>query len=174
MLKIHPVHNAHGPRGNKVARNHPHRGVRHGRVGQALAKRRLNLVAQLAGRLLRAVQRHLVGNADPVGILGHMALGLQLLVHLGPKTVHQHNFDAHALDHGQVLRQVRQLARCHRFARNADHKSLVAKLVDIRRHRAKPGYEGEIEDGGHGWWCGERVGCLPANVPKAGWAPLAE
>ena len=56
-----------------------------------------------------------------------MAFGLELLVHLGPKAMHQHDFDAHALDHGQVLRQVRQLARCNGLARNADDKSLVPR-----------------------------------------------
>jgi hypothetical protein len=37
-------------------------------------------------------------------------LAAQLLVHLWAKAVHQHELHAHALDHGQILRQVVQLA----------------------------------------------------------------
>jgi hypothetical protein len=80
---------------------------------------------------------------------GPRALGCQLFVHLGAKAVHQHDLHAHALDHGQVLRQVVQLAGGNGLARNADHKGLVAELVDVGRHRPEPGHEGEIEDGGH-------------------------
>ena len=150
MLKIHAVHNAHRPRGQEVAADHPHGGVGHRRIGQALAERGFNLVAQLPGRLLRAVQRYFVGDADAVRILGHMAFGLQLLVHLRPKTVHQHNLHPHGLDHRQVLRNMRQLPRRNRLARHAHHKGLVAELVDIRRHGPEPGHEREVEDGSHG------------------------
>jgi hypothetical protein len=90
-----------------------------------------------------------------VAVLGGVALGLELLVHLRAKAVHQHNLDAHALDHGQVLRQAVQLARGNGLARNAHHKRLVAELVDVRRNRPEPGDEGEIEDRGH---CGQVVG----------------
>ena len=146
MFEVHAVHNAHGARGDEVTGDDANGGIRHGRVGQALAKGRFYLVAQLACGLLGAVQRHFVGNADAVAVFGGVALGLELLVHLGPKAVHQHHFHAHALDHGQVLRQVRQLARRNGLARHSHHKGLVAKLVDVRRHRAEPGHEGEIED----------------------------
>ena len=146
MLEVHTVDDAHRPRGDEVARDHPHRGVGHRRIGQALAEGGFYLVAQLAGGLLRAVQRHLVGDADAVRILGRMALGLELLVHLRAKTVHQHDLHAHALDHGQVLREVRQFACGNRLTRDADHKGLVAELVDVGRNRPEPGHEGEIEN----------------------------
>ena len=83
-------------------------------------------------------------------ILGLVPLGLQLLVHLRAKAVHQHDLDAHGLDHGQVLRDVVQLAGRDGFTREPHHEGLVAELVDVGRHRAEPGHEGEVEDGGHG------------------------
>ncbi len=149
MLEINAVHNAHGPGRDEVTRDHPHGGIRHGRVGQALAEGGLNLVAQLPGGLLRAVQRHLVGDADAMRVFGGVALGLELFVHLRPETMHQHDLHAHTLNHRQVLRQMVQLARGDGFARNAHHKGLVAKFVDVRRDRAEPRNEGEIEDSGH-------------------------
>ncbi len=79
-----------------------------------------------------------------------MAFGLQLLVHLGPKAVHQHNLDPHALDHGQILRQMGQLASGDGLTGNAHHEGLVAKLVDVGGNRTKPRHKGEIENGAHG------------------------
>jgi hypothetical protein len=79
-----------------------------------------------------------------------MALGLELLVDLRAKAVHQHDLHAHALDQRQVLRDVLQLAGGDGLAGDADHEGLAAVHVDVGRHRAEPGHEGEIEDGGHG------------------------
>ncbi|MOA36618.1 hypothetical protein D3C78_1581520 [compost metagenome] len=79
-----------------------------------------------------------------------MALGLQLLVDLGAKTVDQHDAHAHGLDHRQILGNARELARGNGFARDTDDEGLVAEFVDIRRNRTEPGNEGEVEDGGHG------------------------
>ena len=150
MLKIHAIDNAHGARGNKVAGNDADGRASHRRVGQTLAEGGFNFIAQLACSLLRAVECHAVGDAHAVGILRFVALGAQLLVDLGPKAMHQHHFHAHALDHGQVLRKVRQLAGGNGFTADRDHKRLVAKLVDVGCHRAEPGDKGEIEDRGHG------------------------
>ena len=133
MHEIHPVHNAHGPCGDEVARNHPHRGARHGRVGQALAEGGFDLVTQLARSLLRAVEGHAVGDADAVRVLGRVALGRELFIDLRAKAVHQHDLHAHALDQRQVLRQVLQLARRNRLARDADHKGLAPVHVDVGR-----------------------------------------
>jgi hypothetical protein len=54
----------------------------HRRVGQALAEGGLDLVAQLAGGFLRAVERHFVGDAHAVRVARGVALGLELFVHL--------------------------------------------------------------------------------------------
>ncbi len=148
--EIHAVHNAHRPGRDEVARQHPHGGARHGRVGQTLAESGFDLVAQLASSFLGAVQSHAVGDADAVGIFGRVALGGQLFVDLGAKAVHQHDFHAHALDQRQVLRQVLQLARGNGLARDAHHKGLAPVHVDVRRHRPEPGHEGEVENCGHG------------------------
>ncbi|MCY1533662.1 hypothetical protein D9M68_690020 [compost metagenome] len=150
MLEVHPVDHAHGARGDEVARDHAHRRAGHGRVGQALAEGGFDLVAQLARGLLRRVERHGVGDADAVRVLRLVALGRQLLVDLRAEAVHQHDLDAHALDQGQVLRDVLQLARRDGLARQRDHEGLAAVRVDVGRDRAEPGHEGEIEDGGHG------------------------
>ena len=75
-----------------------------------------------------------------------MAFGLELLVDLRAKTVHQHHLDTHALNHCQVLRQVRQFAGGDGFSGNAHHKGLVAKFVDVRCHRPEPGHKGEVEN----------------------------
>ena len=150
MLEVHPVDNSDRARSDEVTRQNPYRGASHGRIGQALAESRFDLVAQLAGRFLGAVQRHLVGDPYAMRITRCMALGLELLVHLRAKPVHQHDFHAHALHHGQVLCQVLQLARSNGFATHANYKGLMAELVDVGCHRAKPGHKGEVENSGHG------------------------
>ena len=83
-------------------------------------------------------------------ILAGVPLGLELLVDLRAKAVHQHNLHAHALDHGQVLCQIGQFACSNGLATHTNHEGLVAKFVDIWRYRAKPRHEGEIENSGHG------------------------
>ena len=150
MLKIHAVHNTDWPCSDEIARQHTHRGAGHRCVRQALAEGGLNLEAQLAGGLLGAVERDLVGNAHAVRVARLVALGLQLLVDLGPKAVHQHDLHAHALDHGQILRDVGQLVRGNRLTRHAHDKGLAPVHVDIGRHGAEPGHESEVENGGHG------------------------
>jgi hypothetical protein len=64
--------------------------------------------------------------------------------------VHQHDLDAHGLDHCQILDDGAELARINGFTGQAHHKGLVSELVDIGGHRPEPGNKGEIEDGGHG------------------------
>lgn len=60
-----------------------------------------------------------------------MALGLELLVHLRPEAVHQHDLHAH-VDQGQVPRQVlAALAGGNRLATDADHEGLAAVRVDV-------------------------------------------
>ena len=81
-----------------------------------------------------------------------MPFGQQLLVDLGPKAVHQHHLDAHALDQGQVLHQVGQFASRNGFARNAHDKGFAPVHVDIGRYRSKPGHKGEVKNGRHGVW----------------------
>ena len=79
-----------------------------------------------------------------------MPLGGQLFIHLRAEAVHQHDLDPHGLDQRQVLRNVVQLAGGNGLTRQPDHKGLVAKLVDVGRHRPEPGHESEIENGRHG------------------------
>ena len=76
-----------------------------------------------------------------------MPLGRQLLIDLRPKAVHQHDLDAHALNEGQVLGNVLQLARRNGLAGHAHHEGFAPVQVDVGRHRAKPGHEGKIENG---------------------------
>ena len=63
VFEINPIDNADRPGGDEVAGDHAHRRAGHGRVGQALAEGRFNLVAQLAGGFLRTVQRHRIRDA---------------------------------------------------------------------------------------------------------------
>ena len=66
VLEIDAVQNADRTRGNEIARQDTYRRAGHGCVGQALAERCLDFVAQLAGRLLGTVERHPVGDAHAV------------------------------------------------------------------------------------------------------------
>jgi len=148
--EVHPVDDAHRAGGQEVARHHAHAGAGHGGVGQALAEGGFDLVAQLAGGLLRAVQRDGVGHAHAVVVARLLALEAQLFIHLRAKAVHQHDLHAHGLDQRQILHDALQLAGGDGFARDAHHESLVAEFVDVRGHRPEPGNEGEIENRGHG------------------------
>ena len=93
--EVDAVDDADGPRREEIARDDAHRRVGHRRVGQALRERGLDLEAQLAGGLLRAVERHLVGDADAVAVARRVVLGLELVVDLRPEAVHQHQLHAH-------------------------------------------------------------------------------
>jgi len=84
-------------------------------------------------------------------IFRDVTLGLELLVYLWAKAVYQHHFDAHALDHGQVLHQTGQFASLDGLTRNGHHKSFATVHVYVGRDRAEPGDECEIENGGHGF-----------------------
>ena len=79
-----------------------------------------------------------------------MAFGLELLIHLRAKPVHQHHFHAHALNHGQVLHQAGQFAGFYRLACDGDHKGFATVHVYVGGDRAEPGDEGEIENSRHG------------------------
>ena len=147
--EVDAVDDAHRPRGEEVARHHAHRGVGHRRVRQALRERGLDLEAQLAGGFLRGVQRHRVGDAQPMAEARHMALGGELLVHLRPKAVHQHQLDAHRVQDRQVLHEGVELARGDQLAGHRHDEGLAAVGVDVRRDGAKPGHEGVREDEAH-------------------------
>ena len=66
MLKVDAIHNPHGAGGDEVARNHPHGGIGHWRIGQTLAERCFNFVTQLSGGFLCAIQRDLIRNPNAV------------------------------------------------------------------------------------------------------------
>ena len=149
MLEVDTVQDAHGPRRQKVARDHTHRGVGHGRIGQALRKRGFDLKAQLPSSLLRAVQRHGVGDANAMAEARDMALGRKLLGHLRPKAMHQHQLDAHGMQDGQILHKSIELARCNQLPGHGHDKRLAVVRVDVGRHRAKPGHEGVGENKAH-------------------------
>ena len=103
--EVDAVDDADRPRGQEVARDHAHGRVGHRRVRQPLRERGLDLEAQLAGGLLRAVERHRVGDAHAVAEARRVALRAQLLVDLRPEAVHQHELDAHRMQDRQVLRE---------------------------------------------------------------------
>ncbi len=76
-------------------------------------------------------------------------LAAQLLVHLRPEAVHQHELDAHRVQDRQVLHEGVELAGGDQLAGHRDHEGLAAVGVDVRRHRAEPGHEGVREDEAH-------------------------
>ena len=147
--EVHAVDNAHGAGREEVARDYAHARTGHGCVGQALAEGGFDLVTQLAGRFLGAIESDGVGHAHAVVVARLLALEAQLLVDLGAETVHQHDLHAHGLDHGQILHDGAELAGIDGFTGQAHHKGLVSELVDIGGHGPEPGDKGEVENGGH-------------------------
>ena len=144
--EVDAVDDADRLRRQEVARDDAHDRVGHRRVRQALRERRLDLEAQLAGRLLGAVERDLVGDAQAVAVARRVALRAQLLVDLRPKAVHQDDLDAHRLQDRQVLRERGELAGGDQLAGDRDHEGLAVVGVDVRRDRAEPRHEGVRED----------------------------
>jgi hypothetical protein len=108
-----------------------------------------DLEAQLAGGFLRGIQRHRIGDAQPMAEARHMAFGGQLFVHLWPETVHQHQLDPHRMQDRQVLNEGIELARGDQFAGHGHHEGLAAVGVHVRRDGTKPGHEGVGEDEAH-------------------------
>ena len=148
--EVDAVDDADRPRGEEVARHHAHDRVGHRRVRQALRERGLDLEAQLAGGLLRAVERDRVGDAQAVAEARRVALDAQLLVDLRPEAVHQHQLDAHRVQDRQVLREAVELAGGDQLAGDRDDEGLAAVGVDVRRDGAEPRHEGVGEDEAHG------------------------
>ena len=120
-----------------------------GVFGRPLREGGFDLEAQLAGGFLRAVERHAVGDALAVREARGVALGLELLVHLRAKAMHQHQLDAHRVQDREVLHEGVQLARGDRLADQPDHEGLAVVGVDVRRDRAEPGNEGVREHEAH-------------------------
>ena len=88
--------------------------------------------------------------------------------------MHQNYFNAHALNHGEVLGEVGQLARSDGFTRNANDKSLVAKLVNVGCDRTKPRNKGKVKYGGHGQSLGrESVALSQCIAEKSPWGALS-
>ena len=86
--------------------------------------------------------------------------------------MHQNHFNAHALNHGQVLGEMGQLSRRDRFTRNANDKSLVAKLVNVGCDRAKPRHKGKVKYRGHGQSLRrESVALSQCIAEKSPWGP---
>lgn len=79
-----------------------------------------------------------------------MTLGLELLVDLGPETMHQHNLHTHTLYERQILCNVLQFPGGYRFTCNAYYEGFTPVRVDVRCHRTEPRYKREIEHGRHG------------------------
>ena len=96
-----------------------------------------------------------------------MALGRQLLGHLRPEAVHQHQLDAHGVQDGQVLNEGVELARRNRLAGQRHHEGLAAVGVDVGRHGAEPGDEGVREDEAHGGDGGVAGLCRSASGQRA-------
>ncbi len=119
-----------------------------------MRERGLDLEAQLAGGLLGAVERHLVGDADAVAVARRMILGLQLVVDLRPEAVHQHQLHAHRVKDGQILHQRVELACGNHLAGDRHDEGLAVIGVDVRRHGTEPGHEGVGEDQiqAHKYW----------------------
>ena len=149
MLKIHTIDDAHRSRGDEIARDDANGRACHGRIRQALAECRFDFITQLPGGLLRAVQRHAVGDANAVRVFRLVTFGFELLIYLWAKAVHQHHFHAHALDHGQVLHQARQFPCLYSLTCNSNYKSFASVHVYVRCNRAEPGDKSEIENCGH-------------------------
>ena len=169
--EVDAVDDAHGPRGEEVARHDAHGRVGHRRVGQALRERGLDLEAQLAGGLLRAVERHLVGDADAVAVARRVVLGLELVVDLRPEAVHQHQLHAHRVQDGQILHQRVELARGDHLAGDRHDEGLAVIGMDVRRHGAEPGHErvGKDQVEAHGW----RLSVVSRALCRTGVNPIS-
>ena len=79
-----------------------------------------------------------------------MAFGRQLLGHLRPKAVHQHELDAHRMQDGEVLHEGVELACGDQFTSHGHDEGLAVIGVDVGRDSAKPGDEVVRDVGAHG------------------------
>ena len=139
---VHPVHDAHRPGQCEIARHHPDPGIGHRRVGQPLREPRLHVVADRAGRFLRAFQCHRVGDAQTVVVLRCLPAKPQLLVDLWPAAIDDHDVDADRVKQAQILDQrIERTAGGRHLARNAHHEGLPPELVDVGRHLSQPVHE---------------------------------
>ena len=164
---VHPVHDAHRPGQREIARHHPDAGIGHRRVGQPLREPRLHVVADRAGRFLRAFQCHRVGDAQTVVVLRCLSAQPQLLVDLWPAAIDDHDVDADRVQQAQILDQrIERTAGGRHLARNAHHEGLSPELVDVGRYLSQPVHElpvlfgqpfGGRQAGGGRGWKGHRV-----------------
>ena len=89
-------------------------------------------------------------------------LAAQLLVHLRPEAVHEHQLDAHRVQDREVLHEGIQLAGGDQLAGHRDDEGLAAVSVDVRRDRAEPRNEGVRKHEAHGRATPARCAAPPA------------
>jgi hypothetical protein len=106
--------------------------VRHRRVRQALADRRLDIQTHFAGRFFRGLQGARVGNAHAVRKLGFHAVQAHLLFDLRSRAVHQNDLDAHGLQQRDIGHERIQEPLMHHFAAETDDERLVTERMDVR------------------------------------------
>ncbi len=144
MPVVHAVDDAHGARGNEVARGHLDARPGHGRVGQPHGEACLDLHTHRTRRLHDAPQCILVGDAHAVD---HLHLGtaqLQPLFDLGARAVYQHQPDSQAVEQGDVMDETGEGAVGDRFTAEGEHHGAATVRVDIGRSLAEPAYEGVV------------------------------
>jgi len=108
---------------------------------QALREGGLDVEADLAGGLLGALERPCVGDAHAAMKARLQSLQPHLRLNLRPRSVHQHQADAHRMQQRQVVHQRRQTPGLDQFAAEADHERAAAMRVHVRRDVAQPGDE---------------------------------
>ena len=140
-MQIHAVAHAHRLGGDEIAAGDADVGAGHGRIGQAHGEQRFDFHPHRAGGFLDAFQGVIVGDAQAVDVADRGAAFGQLFLDLRPRTMHQHQAHAQAVEQVEVVRQRDELAFAHHFAAEGDDESLAAKLVDIRRGGAEPLHE---------------------------------
>ncbi|MNQ26856.1 hypothetical protein D3C85_401020 [compost metagenome] len=131
--------------------------MRHRRVGQTLAERRLDVQADFAGGFLGAFERGGVGGGQASVELMGEPLQAQLLIDLRARAVHQHQPDSQRRQQGQVLNQRIQRARLHKFAAKRHHEGLASERMHIGGDISEPSHKlggGEFGGfkGGDGVW----------------------
>src|SRR6185437_1105611 len=125
----------------EVAADDPDARARHRRVGDAEGQQRLDAAARMAGSLEHAVERLGIGHAQPAVVLAGDTLLLEDGFDLRPRSVHDDQTDAQALQQIEVMHDAEEGFVGDDLAAESDDEGLATKRMDIGRGRADPLHE---------------------------------
>jgi hypothetical protein len=110
----------------------------HGRIGEARRQQGFDVRAQAADGIFNAFERLRIGDTKIFMETRRNAAQLAAAFDLRTRAVHEHEFDAEAVEQRDIVNDVREIRMLDRIATEHQDKRFTAVRIDIGRRIAKP------------------------------------